>query len=92
MDAQEATDKLRTVQRVLAAFKAQFLETRARSDGVWKLHPAAPFKRLDAFAARCAEVYDLRIAVLHFGRLERIEIGGTKVYGISFQTSKPQIV
>ena len=79
MDSLEATEKLRTVQKVLAAFRASFLETQARSGGVWKIHPSAPFARLDAFLERCQEVYGLKAATLQFSRLERVEIGGTEV-------------
>lgn len=79
MDSLEATEKLRTVQKVLAAFRSSFLETQARSRGVWKIHPSAPFARLDAFSERCKEVYDLKLSSLQFSRLERVEIGGTEV-------------
>ena len=79
MESQEATEKLETVHRVLASFRTSFLESRARSRGIWKIHPNAPFARLTAFSARCREVSEIKLAVLQFGRLERIEIGGTKV-------------
>jgi len=80
MDSLEATEKLRTVQKVLAAFRSSFLETQARSGGVWKIHPSAPFARLDAFLERCKVVQDLKVSSLQFLRLERVEIGGTEVW------------
>ena len=78
MDAQEATEKLRAVLKVLTAFRSTFLTAQSRSQGVWKLHSSAPFDRLDLFLARCEEVLDMKLAVLQFGRLERIEVGGTE--------------
>lgn len=78
MDAQEATEKLRTVQKVLTAFQAAYWTAQGKSGGLWKLHRNAPFDRLDAFLARCEDVLQMKIAVLQFGRLERIEVGGTQ--------------
>lgn len=79
MDCQEATDRLRTAERVLGSFRKAFLDARARSGGVWRLHAEAPFARLDAFLARCRELFELKQAGLQFAKLERVEIGGTKV-------------
>ena len=79
MDSQEATEKLRTVQKVLTGFKSAFWTAQGRSRGLWKLHSAAPFNRLDLFLARCEEVLQMKLAMLQFGRLERIEVGGTQV-------------
>ena len=79
MDSLEATEKLRTVQKVLASFKNKFLETRSRSQGVWSINPNAPFVQLDAFLNRCQELYEIKLAVLQFTRLERVEIGSSEV-------------
>lgn len=79
MDSQEATDNLRIIHKVLTAFQTSFWEAQRRSGGLWKLQPRAPFDRLDAFLARCEEMQHIKMAVLQFGRLERIEIGGSLV-------------
>ncbi len=78
MDAQEAAEKLRTVEKVLTAFQSAFWTAQSRSEGLWKLHPRAPFDGLDLFLARCEEVLQVKLAVLQFARLERIEVGGTQ--------------
>lgn len=78
MDAQEATEKLRAVQKVLTAFQSAYWTAQGKSGGLWKLHRSAPFDRLDAFLLRCEDVLQMKLAVLHFGRLERIEVGGTQ--------------
>lgn len=78
MDAQEATEKLRAVQKVLTTFRSAFLTAQSRSRGLWKLHPSAPFDRLDLFLGRCEAVLQMKLSVLQFGRLERIEVGGTQ--------------
>ena len=78
MDNVEATEKLRAVQKVLTAFQSSFWAARARSGGLWKLNPNAPFARLDAFLARCEDIHLMKLANLQFGKLERIEIGSTQ--------------
>lgn len=87
MDSQEAADKLQTIQRVLSAFKASFWAAQGRSAGLWKLRPEAPFDRLDAFLTRCKDAQAMKLAILQYGKLERAEIGGTKVSAINAMNS-----
>lgn len=79
MDSLEATEKLKSVQRVLLSFKAKFLETQSRSSGVWNINPKAPFVQLDTFLSRCQELYDVKLAISQYSKLERVEIGSSEV-------------
>ena len=84
MEPQEAVDKLRVTVRVLAAFKSYYFDNKARTLDVtplnpWKFQNSALFGRLDAFLDRCNQLLDFSQTALQFHKLERIEIGGTKV-------------
>lgn len=78
MDSMEATEKLKAIQKVLLSFKSKFLETQDRSQGVWKIYPKAPFVHLDAFLARCQELHDIKLAIVQYNKLERVEIGSSE--------------
>ena len=80
---QESADKLRTALRVCTAFRQAYDEACARSgvetpDNPWRLPPGSVFSRLDAFTERCTDLADLFTTAVQFGRLEKVEIGGTK--------------
>lgn len=84
MEPQEAVDKLRVTVRVLAAFKSYYFDNKARSLDVtplnpWKFQKSALFGRLDAFLDRCNNLLNFSQTALQFHKLERVEIGGTKV-------------
>lgn len=79
MDSLEASEKLRTVQKVLSAFQSSFRDAQRRSGGLWKLHSGAAFDRLDKFLVRCEELLQVKVAIVQLGKLDRIEIGGTQV-------------
>lgn len=68
---------------MLGGFKLQYLVYKAASASEcpaapWRFHNAAVFGRLDAFMQRCANMLELQSTCVQFGRLERLEIGGTK--------------
>lgn len=84
MDSLEASEKVRTIQKVLSTFQSSFQAAQRRSEGVWKLHPDAPFDRLYAFLRRCKDLLEVKMAVLQLGKLERIEVGGTQALPPSF--------
>ena len=84
MEAQEAVDKLRVTVRVLTAFKNYYFDNKARTLDVtplnpWKFQSNAIFGRLDAFLDRCNNLLSFSQTALQFQKLERVEIGGTKV-------------
>ncbi len=84
MEMAEAAEKLRTTLRVLSSFRSMYQSYKARSltaqpNNPWRFQGSAMFGRLDAFSARCATLLDFCQTSLQFGRLERVEIGGTKV-------------
>lgn len=45
----------------------------------WRVQSSAVFGRLDAFMGRCHDVLDVCNSTLQFNRLERVEMGGSKV-------------
>lgn len=84
MEPQEAVDKLRLTVRVLTAFKSYYFDNKARTleetpNNPWKFQNSALFGRLDTFLGRCNDVLNLSQTALQFHKLERVEIGGTKV-------------
>ena len=84
MEPQEAVDKLRQTVRVLTTFKSYYFDNKARTleetpNNPWKFQNSALFGRLDAFLDRCNDVLNLSQTALQFHKLERVEIGGTKV-------------
>ncbi len=85
MEPQEAVDKLRQTVRVLSAFKSYYFDNKTRTleetpNNPWKFQNSALFGRLDAFLDRCNDVLNLSQTALQFHKLERVEIGGTKVW------------
>ena len=88
MEPQEAVDKLRLTVRVLTAFKSYYFDNKARTleetpNNPWKFQNSALFGRLDTFLGRCNDVLNLSQTALQFHKLERIEIGGTKVFALA---------
>lgn len=86
MEPQEAVDKLRQTVRVLSAFKSYYFDNKARTleetpNNPWKFQNSALFGRLDTFLDRCNDVLNLSQTALQFHKLERVEVGGTKVCG-----------
>ena len=91
MEPQEAVDKLRLTLKVLGTFKSFYFDYKSRSmsetpTNPWKFQNSALFSRLDAFLERCHDVLDLSQTALQFNKLERVEIGGTKV-GVQMSSS-----
>ncbi|KAF6247881.1 dynein heavy chain, N-terminal region 1-domain-containing protein, partial [Scenedesmus sp. NREL 46B-D3] len=83
MDPNEACDKLRIALKVLGSFKSHYFAYKAVSAGEcpsspWRFQNSIIFGRLDTFLERCADVMELQSTCLQFGRLERVEVGGTK--------------
>ena len=80
---QEAVDKLRTTIRVCGSFKSYYFEYKKQTEeecpeNPWRFQNSALFARLDAFLERCHDIQDLSQTMLQFGKLEKVEIGGTK--------------
>ena len=83
LEPQDAVDLLKESLRVCITFKNVFFayKTRANQDcpsRPWLFQNSALFARLDAFLERCHDVLDLCQTILQFGKLGRVEIGGTK--------------
>jgi dynein heavy chain len=79
----ESADKLRAALKVCGSLRAAYAAAAEESHKVvpanpWKVSAAAIFTRFDAFVERCTDLMDLFHTASQFGRLERVEIGGTK--------------
>lgn len=64
MEPHDAAEKLRVILRVLGTFKSYYLEYKAKSalhvpHNPWRVQNGALFGRLDAFLARCQDVFEL---------------------------------
>ncbi|CAK4776251.1 unnamed protein product [Aphanomyces euteiches] len=97
IDADEtlkALDGLKTTLRVCANFKSTYFDYKAKANvecpqNQWRIQNNALFIRLDAFLERCHDVLELTQTILQFGKLSKIEVGGTK--GKTLTTSVHQI-
>lgn len=70
------------VLKVCDSIKIAFSESRARtldSNRPWNFDMPVVFGRLDAFEKRVSEVLLLFEAIVDFNKLEKIDVGGTKV-------------
>ncbi|OQS01624.1 dynein heavy chain [Achlya hypogyna] len=89
-----ALEVLKTTLRVCAHFKAVYFDYKAKAStecpqNQWRVQNNALFLRLDAFLERCHDVLELTQTILQFGKLAKIEVGGTK--GKTLTTSVQQI-
>lgn len=69
MDPNEAVDKLRSILRLLAAWKSYYFDYKDRSaevcpDNPWKFQNNTIFSRLDAFMERCHDMLDLQASAI----------------------------
>ena len=55
-------------------------------DNPWRVAPGALFRRLDQFIARVGQLQGVFTAAAQFMRLDRVEIGSTKVARIDGKT------
>ncbi|GBG28212.1 Dynein heavy chain 2, axonemal [Hondaea fermentalgiana] len=90
----KANETLKSVLRVIGAFKSTYFDYKARANAEcitnpWKVQNAALFTRLDTFLERCHDLLDLTQTIWHFSKLNKIEIGGTK--GKTLTTSVHQV-
>lgn len=81
-EPEEAAERIKLVVRVLEAFKQTYFEAKARTletSHPWNFDSHMVFSRLDQFMKRVTQLLDLFDTIIEFNRLEKIEIGGTKV-------------
>ena len=81
-EPEEAADRLRLTIRVCDAFKQDIFEQKselADSTRPWNFDLKIVFGRLDKFMGRVKQILNLFDSIIEFNRLEKIEIGGTKV-------------
>ncbi|KAJ3192953.1 hypothetical protein HDU82_002992, partial [Entophlyctis luteolus] len=81
-EPEEAAERLRLVLRVSSAFKQTVFENKADmadSPRPWNFDSNIVFGRLERFEFRVQQILNLFECVIEFNRLEKIEIGGTKV-------------
>lgn len=81
-EPEEAAERIRTALKVCESFKSAYLNVKAKTATTkrpWNFEGKSIFGRLDAFMARGQDVLDLFQTIIEFNKLEKIEIGGTKV-------------
>ena len=81
-EAEEAAERLRSAIGMCEAFKNSFLHVKnnlAGSKRPWKIEGKLIFGRFDKFVSKTRETYHLFNTLIEFNKLEKIEIGGTKV-------------
>jgi dynein heavy chain, axonemal len=77
-ETQDAYAKLSITQDVCSKFKEAYFEYKSRANNTWKITTSAVFVRLDSFSERCQDIMHLTRTIVQFGKLEKVEIGGTK--------------
>jgi len=85
-EAADTADKLRQALHVAGAFRAAYAAARARSARLapanpWRFAAGAVLGDFDAFLARLRELQAVAQTALLFQRLERVEVGGSRVRG-----------
>ena len=83
-EAADTADKLQQALRVADAFSAAYAWARQRSaqlcpSNPWRFSAAAVLGEFDPFLARLRELQHIALTALLFQRLERVEIGGSRV-------------
>ena len=53
-------------------------EQQERSGGGWRLQTSAVFEDLDGFRNHCIDLFDMVRTTMQYGRLEKLEIGGSR--------------
>ncbi len=84
MEAAEAAEKLQPALRVITAFLASMEEYRARSirsvpSNPWRYAASSVCGHLDIFRQRLLDLQAIAGTAAQYGRLDRIEIGGSQV-------------
>ena len=81
-EPEEAAERLRVVLKVCNSFKSCYFEYKQQtvnSQRPWNFDSKIVFGRLEKFMVRTQEILNLFDTIMEFLRLEKIEIGGTKV-------------
>jgi dynein heavy chain len=83
-DLSESVDKIDVALALCEKFKASFFQAKAKLSSLqpkraWRFDPGLVFTRFDAFTARLDEIKSSLSTMIDFNRLEKVEIGGTKV-------------
>ena len=82
-EANKVVEKLRGMLKVCGSFKSAYFDYKAKANNEcpnnqWRVQNSALFVRFDAFLERCHDLLELSQTIVAFGKLEKIEIGGTK--------------
>ena len=82
-ESPSAIEQLRIVLFICESFKKEYFDMKARvliecPDNPWKIQSNAIFSRLDLFLDRCHDALEMTQTIVHFTKLAKVEIGGTK--------------
>lgn len=81
-EPEEAAERLKLVLRVCEAFKLSFNESKSRTietQHPWSFDSKLVFARLDNFLVRVEQILELFDTIIEFNKMEKVEVGGTKV-------------
>lgn len=81
-EPEEAAERIKLVLRVCDAFKQTYFDAKTRTaetEHPWNFDAKLIFGRLDRFLERVNQILELFDTIIEFNRLEKVEVGGTKV-------------
>ena len=84
-EPEEAAERIKTVMKVCQQFKDTYAEYKAKTvdtERPWNFDSKLVFSRLDKFLLRVENIMELFDTIIEFNKLEKVEIGGTKVRSI----------
>ena len=82
-EPEEAAERVVSAIRVCDAFRESYLQIKhqtVNSTRPWKFEGKVIFARFDKFVSKAQETLRLFGTIIEFNKLEKIEIGGTKVF------------
>jgi len=82
-ESTKAIEQIRATYTVCESFKIAYFEYKRKAaeqcpGNPWKIQNNAIFSRLDLFLERCHEALEITKTIIHFSKLSKVEIGGTK--------------
>jgi dynein heavy chain len=89
-EPEESAEKCRVAIKVCTSFKTTYYEYKAKIAGharPWNFDSKLVFNRFDQFLIRVNQILELFETIIEFNRLEKVEVGGTKVNPVASQLS-----
>eukprot|EP00929_Paragymnodinium_shiwhaense_P077084 TRINITY_DN3967_c0_g3_i3.p1 TRINITY_DN3967_c0_g3~~TRINITY_DN3967_c0_g3_i3.p1 ORF type:complete len:4541 (+),score=1544.66 TRINITY_DN3967_c0_g3_i3:127-13749(+) len=83
-EASEAVQMLQRTIQIASSFKETYFmyknlaSQEGKTEGWNGINEKSAFSRLDGFLGRVQDIYDFACTVVHYHKLERVEVGGTR--------------